>query len=265
MFCRPASAELLFGYENNLSALTGTSDQRGSLWERVIKQSQVTISHQTDNLSLPLCLPSARTFACRGPTARGRCRRRCRGSSACRATWRTTWWPGWPWPAPAAGPPSGSGVGTRGHVFTSPFTCVFAGTRSGGSLFIQPDFDIEESHALDDMKRDYFRFVDIEVVLNFSKCSITEATTCVCWKTWRACRSCLSWRKVSAPCWSCTVWTPTRRWGTRTTTTFPAWRAAAGWRPSGLLCRQPAIWPSLCPRYFKVLHLSLWVNVFHVY
>ena len=41
-FCRPASAELLFGYENNLSALTGTSDQRGSLWERVIKQSQVT-------------------------------------------------------------------------------------------------------------------------------------------------------------------------------------------------------------------------------
>ena len=43
--CRPASAELLFGYENNLSALTETSDQRGSLWERAIKQSQVTISH----------------------------------------------------------------------------------------------------------------------------------------------------------------------------------------------------------------------------
>ena len=42
--CRPASAELLFGYENNLSALTETSDQRGSLWERAIKQSQVIIS-----------------------------------------------------------------------------------------------------------------------------------------------------------------------------------------------------------------------------
>ena len=184
-FCRPASAELLFGYENNLSALTGTSDQRGSLWERVIKQSQVTyLTRRTIFLYLSASpvpehsrVAGQQHVAGVGVAAAAVLRAGPRDGRHGDQDGRDLHRP----PAPRLA--LGWGHLSLVHVFTSPLTCVSAGTRSGGSLFIQPDFDIEESHALDDMKRDYFRFVDIDVVLNFSKCSITEATTCVCWRT----------------------------------------------------------------------------------